>query len=295
VPGTNSSAGIEVSVVVPAYNCASWLEAQLDALWNQEGAPPFEVVIVDDGSTDGSVAVAESYRDRFAALTVISQSHVGNVASSRNTGVRRSTGRKLLFCDADDVVGSTWVAGLAAALDVHHFVAGPMEFDRLNPVWVRSLIDARQTDGLQTGDPPFLPYAGGGTLGMRREAFEAVGGFDPTMPSLEDTELCFRAQLQGFDLVFVPGAVVHVRLRNSLRTLYRQGRSWGYGTAALHRRFLEHGMPLPSRTRHLGGWILALPRLLSSFDRVRLARWVFAQGWRAGRLRGNLRYRLLIF
>jgi glycosyltransferase involved in cell wall biosynthesis len=283
----------DVSVIIPCYNGEKVLGEQLDALTRQSDAPAFEVVLVDDGSVDDSVAVAERYRTAIPNLRVLAQPHLGNVAVARNLGAAAATGHLLLFCDADDVVGERWVCEMVGALQSHEFVAGPFELRRLNPSWAVETGNLAQTSGLQRGT--FLPFAGGGNLGVRREVFEAIDGFDPTLPALEDTDFCFRAQLAGHDLVFVQGAVVHVRLRTSAGALLRQGYGWGHGTAALHHRFLAHGMPLPSRLRHLAGWLLVLPRLILALpNRARRGRWWFALGWRLGRLRGNARYRILL-
>jgi cellulose synthase/poly-beta-1,6-N-acetylglucosamine synthase-like glycosyltransferase len=284
---------IDVSVVIPCYNAADFLGEQLRALADQPAAPPYEVVVVDDGSSDASVAVAERFRDEVPRLHIVRAPHRGNVAAVRNLGARTAGGSRLLFCDADDVIGSGWVAHMAAALEQHDLVAGPFELERLNPPWAVTAGNLTQTDGLSQDG--FLPFAGGGNLAIRRAAFEAVDGFDVTMPALEDTDLCFRAQLAGYRLAFVPDALVHVRLRTSIRALYRQGFAWGLGTAALHRRYLEHGMPLPNRLRHLVGWVLALPRfVIAARSPSGRGRWWFAMGWRVGRLRGNVRYRLLL-
>jgi glycosyltransferase involved in cell wall biosynthesis len=283
---------VHVSVVIACFNAAQTLAAQLQALVDQRGAPAFEIVLVDDGSTDASIEVAARYRKACPALRVHELAHLGNVAAVRNEGVRQARGRLILFCDADDVVGPDWVACLSSALRSHDVVAGPLDVQHLNASWTVDASKLSQTHALQRAG--FLPFAGGGNLGIRRQVFEALGGFDTELPALEDTDLCFAAQLRGHDLVFVPGAVVHVRLRRTYRGLYRQGHSWGLGTAALHRKYLEHGMPLPSRIRHLAGWLLVVPRLLTVHDRARLGRWCFAIGWRLGRLRGNVRYRLLL-
>jgi glycosyltransferase involved in cell wall biosynthesis len=287
--------GIDVSVVIPCFDAAAFLAKQLQALAGQQGVEPFEVVIVDDGSTDGSAAVAEVHRSSFGALTLAREPHRGCVATARNLGARRAVGRYLLFCDADDVVGPGWVAAMRSALVAQDIVAGRLDFHRLNPTWIAALADGRQATGLQQTSPPWLPFAGGGNLAIRREVFEAIDGFDTAMPALEDTDLCFRVQLQGHRLAFEPAALVHVRLRHSFRGTYRQGRSWGYGSVALYHRFRTHGMPRPHRLRNLGGWLLSAPRLAVSFDRARLAAWCFRQGWRVGRLRGNVDYRLLLF
>jgi cellulose synthase/poly-beta-1,6-N-acetylglucosamine synthase-like glycosyltransferase len=285
---------IEISVVIPCYNAAPLLGRQLRALADQQGVEPFEVVVVDDGSTDGSRAVAEEHASSFGTFKIAREPHRGNVATVRNIGVRLASGRLLLFCDADDVVGPRWVANLADALATHDVVAGRLEFQQENPRWAAALAEGRQSTGLQ-GTPSWLPFAAGGNFAIRREAFEAVGGFDPAMPALEDTDLCFRLQLQGYQLAFEPAAIVHVRLRQSLRAIYRQGRSWGYASVALYTRFREQGMPGPSRLHNLGGWLLSGPRLLLSFHRDKLAQWFFREGWRVGRLRANVDYHTLLF
>lgn len=284
---------IDVSVVIACFDAASTLPAQLQALADQRSAPPFEIVLVDDGSSDGSIQLAQRYREVLPELHVHAIRHRGNVAAVRSEGVRRARGQRILFCDADDVVGPDWVAALSTALGFHDVVAGPLDVRRLNAPWTVEVSNLSQVDDLQHDG--FLPFAGGGNLGVRRQVFEALGGFDDQLPALEDTDLCFAAQLHGHDLVFVPMAVVHVRLRHTYRALYRQGYRWGLGTAALHRKYLAAGMPLPSRFRHVMGWLLAVPRLLTACDRARLGRWCFTLGWRMGRLRGNVRYRLLLF
>lgn len=287
---------IDVSVVIPCFNCAATVGEQLSSLCRQVDAPSFGVVVVDDGSTDHSAEVVEAYRGCLDALTVLHERHSGNVGHVRNLGARNAKGRLLLFCDADDVVGPRWVAVMVSALAERDFVAGSLEYQRLNPDWVLGVGHSPQTNSLQQwGEPPFMAHAGGGNLAIRREVFEAVGGFDEDLPALEDTDFCFRAQLRGHELGFVAGAEVSVRLRPSLGALYRQAHAWGYASVALHRRYLAHGMPRPNWVKNLGGWVLALPRLLLAYDRARLGRWVFRQGWRAGRLRGGVRYRMITF
>ncbi|WP_052667094.1 glycosyltransferase [Nitriliruptor alkaliphilus] len=283
---------MDISVVIPCFDAAPVVGQQLTALADQVDAPPFEVVVVDDGSGDATSDIVRGHAARLAELRIIRLDHSGGVANARNVGVEHATGSRVLFCDADDVVAPAWVAALSSALDEHPLVAGPLEYGQLNPASLAAVAAGRQTHGLQLGDPPFLPFAGGGNLGARREVLEAIGGFDTSLPALEDTDLCFRAQLAGFALAFEPAAVVHVRLRGSLLSSYRQGWSWGMGTACLHRRFRASGMQPPNRWRHLLGWFAALPRLSTVRSREHLAIWLFVHGWRVGRLRFGLEHRL---
>ena len=284
---------ISTTVVLPCHNTADLLHEQLAALARQDGTSGFEVVVVDDGSSEDVAQVVERFRGPLPHLRYVRLPYRMGAAHARNTGVESAGSDRILFCDADDVVHEAWVARLSAALEHHHVVAGPLELHRLNPPWLATSGILEQTSGLQHGD--FLPLAGGGNLGVRRAAFAAIGGFDTRLPSLEDTDLCFRLQLAGYPLHFVPEAVVHVRMRQSLGDLFRQGRRWGHATVALHRKHLGVGMPRPKWARNLGGWLLVIPRLLVAWNRSRLCRWVFGLGWRVGRLQGSRDYRLLTF
>jgi Predicted glycosyltransferases len=101
-----------------------------------------------------------------------------------------------------------------------------------------------------------LPHAGAGNLGIHRSVFLAVGGFDPAVRYLQDTDLCWRIQLAGHELVFVPDLVVHVRLRSTIRGMYRQGHNFGAWQADLERRYADAARELAARelaARRAGG------------------------------------------
>jgi len=282
-----------VSVVLPVHDARDTLPEQLRALGDQHLDQPWELVVVDNGSTDGSGALARAACAGRDGWRVVDAHDGRGAAYARNTGVTAARGDLLLFCDADDVVGDGWLSTLVAALGSADLVAGRWELRRLNAPWVQRTRPPIQQDGLQSFAPPWLPHAGAGNLGFARTLFEKVGPFDEGLIALEDTDFCFRAQLAGHQLVYAHDAVVHVRLRADLRGMYRQMRAYGEGTVVLHRRFAEAGMPPPNRWRGMGGGVLALPRLLAVRDRGALGSWVAKLGWRVGRLRGSLRYRTL--
>ena len=230
-----------VSVVIAARNAEMTLGIQLAALSRQDCSVPWNVVISDNGSTDNTAAVIRAYRSRLPELVVIDSSTQAGPGFARNAGANATNARNLVFCDADDEVAPGWLAAMVAALERDPFVAGRFESSRLNnPRTLRSRRLA-QADRLQESPfGPGLPHAGAGNMGVRRETFVAVGGFDPTVGCLEDTDLCWRIQQSGTPLVFHPEAVVHVRLRSSLRTMWRQGREYGRAAA-----LLEHRYPRP--------------------------------------------------
>ena len=132
-----------VSVVLPARNVARTLEAQLGALSSQELSEPWEVIVVDNGSTDGTSEILARWVDRLPWMSVVTCAQRGT-NSARNAGVRAARAERILFCDSDDVVTSGWVRDLSRALDDWDLVGGvtetamlnesPVQYSRANPV-----------------------------------------------------------------------------------------------------------------------------------------------------------------
>jgi hypothetical protein len=238
VPSSQDSApGIRLSVIIACLDAEATIAAQLDALSAESSPVGWEVLLCDNGSTDRTLAVVETYRGRLPLQVIDARARRG-AGAARNQGAAQARGDWLAFCDADDVVGTGWVAAMAAALDAHAFVAGRFEAQLLNDRRTLRSRSLDQQDGLQhspTGAG--LPHAGAGNMGIHRELFLSVGGFDPSVPSLEDTDLSWRVQRTGVVLHYVREAVVHVRLRSSLSTMYRQGREYGSAHALLEKRY----------------------------------------------------------
>jgi hypothetical protein len=230
---------VELSVVIAAYQAEATLGQQLDALAAQQVPFRWEVVVADNGSTDGTVALARSYADRLPVRVVDASARRG-AGAARNVGVTVARAPAVAFCDADDVVAAGWLAAMHDALREHAFVAGAFEGRRLNDdAALRSRVLPQQ-DGLQeSAHLPGLRHAGAGNMGLRTEVFRAVGGFDPGALYLEDTDLCWRVQLAGVPLVHLPAAVVHVRLRGGLRASARQGYDYGTGERWLALRYRD--------------------------------------------------------
>ena len=284
-----------VSVIIPCLNAAETLDAQLEALRRQTWRGEIEVLVADNGSTDGSVELAESYVDRLPGLRVLHAADRQGPAHARNVAAAAATGDVLLFCDADDEVAEGWIDGLVRELERHEAAASRHEIERLNGERARRLHgDPAQQHGLCSyTNPPFLDHAGGCGFGIRRHVFEELGGFDEEYVALEDTDLCWRLQLGDYSLVFAPDAVVHVRFPATLRGAFRQAVRYGQYNVYIYTRYRSRGMPrlpaLPGLLR-LGSLLLRSPQLLSGSKR---GRWIWLAGWRLGRLRGCLRYRSL--
>jgi GT2 family glycosyltransferase len=227
-----------VSVIIACRNAEATLSSQLDALSRQECPVPWNVVISDNGSTDKSLSIARSYVDRLPDLVIVDSSAQPGAGYARNVGSNATEAPLLAFCDADDEVAPGWLAAMVAALEQDRFVAGRFDALKLNDAGTLRSRSLQQSDRLQESPfGPDLPHAGAGNMGVSREVFFSVNGFDPAVGCLEDTDLCWRIQLTGVPLVFCPDALMHVRLRSSLRSMWGQGKAYGMAAALLEDRY----------------------------------------------------------
>lgn len=284
---------MKLSVVIPCYNAAATVAETLDAFATEQWSEPWEVVVADNGCTDDSMAVVERYKGRVPGLRIVDASAHPGQPSALNIGIQAASGESVAFCDADDVIGPGWVAAMGEALRTHDFVACRIDMQKLNPPpWSNNLHGDHQRNGLQKlWYPPYLPHAGSGTLGIKKWAHELVGGFDESMPYVFDTDYCVRVQLKGTSLHFVPDATMHVRLRGSMRAMFRQSRLWAEYNVKLYSRHRPPGHRELWRWRQYGRrwWHLTLSIPLRG-TALQRARWVWQIAWQIGLLKGSLKH-----
>jgi glycosyltransferase involved in cell wall biosynthesis len=283
-----------LSVIIPCFNVADTISTQLQAFTNQHWLKPWEIIVSDNGSTDNSISIVEQFRDRLPNLRIVDSSGRRGGAHARNVGTKAAKGDVIAFCDADDEVAPGWLAAIGEALTEHEFVASRFEFRRLNASWIQKSRQLPQQEELQrVRYPPYLPHAGGSGLGIRRALHEAVGGFDESLPRLMDTDYCFRVQITGVELHFVPEAVVHVRLRNDFDGIFHQARLWGQYNVLLSKRYRAHGVAAPYPwKKYMNRWKSILMNLLQIQNKRGRAALVSSLGWQIGRLQGSIKYRV---
>jgi len=287
---SDRSSAIAISVIIPCRNAGSVLAGQLEALSRQQCPRPWEVVVVDNGSSDDTRVVAERYRERLPNLRIVEASRRLGAAYARNVGVDAAIGENVAFCDADDEVGDGWLTAVDAALRENEFIAFRTETRKLNPRAPQR--ETKQSDGLQVYTyPPYLPYSGA-TFAVRRHHFLRAGGFDESMLACEDADFCWRLQLMGIPLRFAPDAVIHIRLRPTLWQMCRQAWIWGQYNVLLYKKFRPLGMPRLERVRGLRNLFGVLRRAFHVVDPQRRGPWLWQASWIAGRLVGSIRYRV---
>jgi glycosyltransferase involved in cell wall biosynthesis len=234
---------MKISVILPCFNGADTIGVQLEALTRQHW-DDWEVLVVNNGSTDHSMEIVRAYRDRLPKLRIV-EAHVPGTARlgvthSYSVGFAAAYGDAFVLCEADDEVGDGWLQTLGNALERHEFVAAALEYERLNSPDVVPTGHCQQTaeNGLSNASPPlYLPFASGCSLGLRRSVYQTLGDPDPTCAATWDQDYCYRAHHAGIALEFVPAAVVHYRLRTTLRGAYKQGKNWAIASVACAHKY----------------------------------------------------------
>ncbi len=281
-----------VSVVIPAYNAADVIGQQLDALARQTYEGQFEVVVVDNRSTDALDAAVAPYTEVLDVRVVRAPSRVG-VSHARNVGCTTSRGELVAICDADDVADRGWLAALVAASADADLLGGARDLRRLNSPKVQRW-RVMPTDRLQ--EPlSFLPYAAGANVALWRRVFDVTGGWDEDLVGGgDDIEFAWRAQLRGFTLAYAADAVVHYRLRGELAPTMRQISVYAAACAPLLKTYRAAGARPSPRARLASevGWLLTRLPYLVMFGSWRQGRWLVKAASLWGRTRGSLRHRV---
>lgn len=280
---------IDVSVVLPCYNGGALLGVQLDSLAAQQFEQPWELVFVDNGSTDGSADLARGYHGRIPNLRVIDASAEKGQPFALNTGIKAARGSRIILCDADDEVAQGWLRAMAAALVEHRFVASRMDQQKLNPRWLQS--DQQSKVLPELWYHPHTPYAAGATLAFQRSLFDEVGPFDPALPYLHDTEWCIQAQKLGVSIHLVMDAVLHYRRRGSQRAYLRQSRNYAVYNTILARRHMPKGDgSLIYWKIFMKDWVTLVRRLRGIRSVSRRYELAWRLGRQLGRIEGVLRF-----
>src|SRR3989441_82648 len=182
--GESQTPGMKLSAVIPCRNAADRLPRQLEALTREKWQGGWEVVIADNGSTDGTREVAEGFRDRLPHLLVVDASARRGASYARNVGARLASGDAFLFLDADDEIAPGYLPAMADALGHHDFVAAHRDSESLNPKWIRSSRHTHPYEGFRNFYD-FLPHAGGTRIGVRRPT-EGLAAADAALPLRSD-------------------------------------------------------------------------------------------------------------
>jgi glycosyltransferase involved in cell wall biosynthesis len=234
----------ELSVIIPVRNGARSIPALLESLDAQTlPRERFEVIVVDNDSSDGTAKVAEAHGAR-----VVSEP-IANRSRARNRGAASARTQLYAFTDADCVAHPGWLEALLGCRDLTPLVAGevrtrvsdaPNAIERFEALWRFG-----QAEWVKRG------WAATANLLVHAEAFDAIGGFDATWRHIgEDADFCLRAKNAGYGLGYCPDAVVDHDGESELRPFLRRFFLHGYSVnQAFYRLGLGHRAwrdPLPA-------------------------------------------------
>ncbi len=212
-----------ISLVIPNFNGAHWLRTCLDSLLCQTH-PADEIIVVDDASTDDSVALV---RQHYPQVKLIVRETNGGFCATANDGLRAARGDLIALLNNDTECDSRWLAALSTATEANPKIgigaSKLLFFDQRNRVNSAGLflrvdgvgrdIGFNQLDGDEFSHARFVFGASGGAAIYRRELLEEIGLFDEDFYAYaEDLDLSFRAQLRGWACLFMPSAIVYHRV-----------------------------------------------------------------------------------
>jgi O-antigen biosynthesis protein len=233
----------EASVIIPVYNGSRCLGNCLHAIFDTD-LSDFEVIVVNDGSSDDSSAIAR----QFPCMVIDLKENKGP-SFARNVGVRRSSGRILLFTDSDCVVQKDWVRRMVA--EHERLSAGDPSIVAIgarilpNRNFVSECAAYAGYYAFQHGDSVIdRPDLCSANLLVTREAFDLAGGFDETLINGEDNDLTCKLCDRGYRAVYDPFIFVVHEHRKTMLEFFRHQASWGrWHGLRLERRY--------ARIRHL--------------------------------------------
>jgi glycosyltransferase involved in cell wall biosynthesis len=190
---------IETSIVIPAFNTEKYVTTAVKSCLRQHAPEiPFEVIVVDDGSTDGTAealhTLQKQHRDQ--PLQILEQENQGP-SGAINTGVNHARGKNIIFCDADDLLAPNIVDLLTRALDTYRLAT--TEYSGFSTADNRPQILYKTHTKKFTnmrGDPDDIPLLRGNVIGhpkaVRKADFEAIGGMNGSLRWVQDYDLVLR-------------------------------------------------------------------------------------------------------
>ena len=262
----NHMSPICVSVIVPAYNASATIGRTLDALSRQKCFQSFEVIVVDDGSSDNTANIAGS----FASVRYVRQDNAGP-ACARNRGAQLAKGEYLAFTDSDCIPHEDWISTLMEGFSRQQVGVVAGSYGIANPQsWLARCVHREILWRHSRLMPDFPNAFGSYNFCARKDVFQAVGGFNTAYrhASGEDNDLSYKIRASGWRIYFQRKALVDhyhpTRVPQYLKEQFRHG-FWRVKMYSDHPRmmggdgytFWKDALEMPLAACFLGGTVLS--------------------------------------
>lgn len=224
---------VRASIIIPALNEAENLARNLPEVVSQLG-PHDEVVVVDNGSDDGTADISA----RLGAIVV--HEPIRDRSRARNKGIESARGDIAVFLDADCRPSPQWLQCLLLPFENPEVgcVAGEILIHYSDNKLGEYLKSKGHLSQHVNFGHPFLPYGGSGNVAFRTEVLHQIGGFDEALFSGHDADICWRMQLQtNYRIVLASDALVDHFQQLTFPALVRQKRRHAYGAVLLYKKY----------------------------------------------------------
>lgn len=232
---------LQFSIIIPVYNRPQEIEELLYSLANQTYKEDFEVVIVEDGSTDICEGVVEEFSDRLNIIYFFKNN--SGAGQSRNYGMQQANGNYFIILDSDVLLPNTYLEIVEEGLNANFTGAfGGADAAHSSFTALQKAINYSMTSIFTTGGirgkkkslGKFQPRSF--NMGLSKDAFEKIEGFSE-MKYGEDIDLTFRLWKNGFETQFIESAFVYHKRRSTLKQFYTQTFNFGTARPILNRMY----------------------------------------------------------
>ncbi|MEW5760562.1 MAG: glycosyltransferase [Candidatus Thermoplasmatota archaeon] len=215
-----------VSIIITVRNEGYHISDLLDSLVVQE--QPFEIIVIDAGSTDDTVSILERYKKEYKFIKIYH--HGGTRGACRNFGAEQANGDVLAFIDGDCIANPFWLREIRKGFEKSDIVAG-----KTIHIGYRAFVELDRVELHSRGTDVTYPSC---NLAYKKDLFHMLEGFDPTFRTAEDIDINYRAVTAGNKLEYNKNAIVYHRARSTFIGFLKQALWNGYGRKQLT---LKHG------------------------------------------------------
>jgi glycosyltransferase involved in cell wall biosynthesis len=238
---------LSFSIIIPVYNRPNEIDELLESLTKQDFTNDFEVLVIEDGSTQKSDTIVDTYKNQLN-LKYFCKENTG-AGASRNFGMQKATGNYFIILDSDVIVPNQYLSEVKKGLEINYTDAfgGPdaahKSFTALQKAINYSMTSVLTTGGIRGKKKAFGKFQlRSFNFGLSQTAFTKTDGFSDLKIG-EDIDLTFRLWQNGFETQLIEKAFVYHKRRSSLQQFFKQTFAFGAGRPKLNKRYPGSAKP----------------------------------------------------